>query len=68
METKKEISRELKFKGNPRKISDEKKNLLKTHIEELGDLSGIVFCRTNQAYASGNQRSDILDSSKIEIV
>ena len=68
METKKEISKELKFKGNPRKISERQRDLLKSHIEELGDLSGIVFCRTNQAYASGNQRSDILDSSKIEIV
>jgi hypothetical protein len=68
METKKEISKELKFKGNPRKISDEQKELLKLHIEELGDLAGVVYCRTNEAYVSGNQRSDIFDTSAIEIV
>jgi hypothetical protein len=68
MKTKKEISRELKFKGNPRKISDKQQKLLREHIEELGDLSGVVYCRTHEAYVSGNQRSDIFDTSAIEIV
>jgi len=68
METKKEISKELKFKGNPRKISERQRDLLKSHIEELGDLSGVVYCHNQKSYVGGNQRSDILNGSAIEIV
>jgi hypothetical protein len=42
MTLQKKISNELKFEGNPRKINDKQKELLKKHIEELGDLSGLV--------------------------
>lgn len=59
------IDRKLKFKGNPRKISERQQELLKAHLEELGDLSGVVYCRNNKAYVGGNQRSDIFHGSKI---
>ncbi len=68
MESQKKISNELKFEGNPRKINDKQKELLKKHIEELGDLSGVVYCQNQKAYVGGNQRSDIFDGAKIEIV
>ena len=59
------INNELKFKQNPRKISDRQLELLKAHLEELGDLSGVVYCRNNKAYVGGNQRSDVFNGSKI---
>jgi hypothetical protein len=68
MTLQKKISNELKFEGNPRKINDKQKELLKKHIEELGDLSGLVYCQNHKAYVGGNQRSDIFDGAKIEIV
>ena len=68
MKTNEKISRDLKFKGNPRKISDKQRELLKEHIQELGDLSGVVYCHNQKAYVGGNQRTDIFDGSAIEIV
>ncbi len=68
MEAKKKISRKNKFKGNPRKISKKEFNLLKDHIEELGDLAGVVYCQNNKAYVGGNQRSEVFNGSEIEIV
>ncbi len=62
------IEKSKKFKGNPRKITDRQKELLKEHISELGDLSGVVYCRNNKAYVGGNQRSDIFDGCEIEII
>jgi hypothetical protein len=38
------LSKENKFKNNPRKINAKQKALLKEHINELGDLSGVVYC------------------------
>ena len=68
MKTNETISKDLKFKGNPRKISDKQRQLLKDHIEELGDLSGVVYCHNQNAFVGGNQRTDIFDGSAIEIV
>jgi len=65
--SQKQISNKNKFADNPRKISKEQKKLLKEHLEELGDLSGVVYCRKNKAYVGGNQRSDVLDGSEIII-
>lgn len=67
MEQKK-INRKKKFKGNPRKISKKEFNLLKDHIEELGDLAGVVYCQNNKAYVGGNQRSEVFNGSDISIV
>ena len=68
METQEKISNELKFEGNPRKINQKQKELLKKHIEQLGDLSGVVYCQNHKSYVGGNQRSDIFNGAKIEIV
>jgi hypothetical protein len=57
-----------KFKGNPRKITDKQMQLLKEHLEELGALSGIIYCVNNKAYVGGNQRSTIFDGADIEII
>ncbi len=62
------ISGKRRFKRNPRKISDEQLNLLKNHMEELGDLSGIVYCRKQKAYVGGNQRSRILEGAEVKVV
>ena len=68
MKAKETISKDLKWDKNPRKITEKKKELLKNHIDELGDLSGVVYCHNNNAFVGGNQRTDIFDNSKIEIV
>ncbi|MCP4763932.1 MAG: hypothetical protein GY870_19325 [archaeon] len=62
------LSNQKKYKDNPRIISDEQKNFLKENLEELGDLSGIIYCVKNKAFVGGNQRSDVFDGSEIEIV
>ena len=62
------ISNKLKFKGNPRQITDKQFKLLKEHIQELGDLSGVIYCHNNKAYVGGNQRSEIFNEAKIEII
>jgi len=64
----KKIDNNLKFKGNPRKITEKQQILLKQHLEELGDLSGVVYCVNNQAYVGGNQRSDIFHGCNIHYV
>lgn len=67
MKTKTKISKDLKFKHNPRKITDAQLELLRNHLSELGDLSGVIYCHNNKAYVGGNQRSDVFDNSQIEI-
>ncbi|WP_407497466.1 hypothetical protein [Elizabethkingia meningoseptica] len=67
MENNKKISKKLKFGKNPRIITKQKFELLESHLEELGDLSGVVFCHNHKAYVGGNQRSEIFDGAKIEI-
>lgn len=59
------ISKELRFKDNPRVITEQQRERLAEHLEELGDLSGVVYCRNNKAYAGGNQRSVYFDGCKI---
>ena len=61
------ITTENKYENNPRKITDKEKALLKEHLEEFGDLSGVVYCINNKAYVGGNQRSTVFDGSTIEI-
>ena len=68
MKAQSKISKELKYKDNPRKINEKQKHLLKNHIDELGDLSGVVYCQNHKSYVGGNQRSDIFDGAKIEVV
>lgn len=61
----KKIEKKLKWEGNPRKINEVQRRLLSEHLEELGDLSGVVYCRKNKAYVGGNQRSDVFDGAVI---
>jgi len=68
MENKKKISNKDKYKSNPRQITKKQFDLLKSHLEELGDLSGVIYCHNNQAYVGGNQRSEVFNNSKIEII
>ena len=62
MKTKTKISKDLKFKRNPRKITDSQLALLREHLSELGDLSGVIYCHNNKAYVGGNQRLYFWDS------
>lgn len=62
------VDKTLKFKDNPRTITGDQFDLLKKHLETLGDLSGVVYCTKNKAYVGGNQRSDVMDGCEIEIV
>ena len=64
----KTISNKKKFKSNPRQITKKQYDLLKLHLEELGDLSGVIYCRNNKAYVGGNQRSEVFNGAVIEIV
>ena len=64
----KTIKKENQYKNNPRKITEKEKDLLKDHLEEFGDLSGVVYCIQNKAFVGGNQRSNVFDNCKIEIV
>ncbi len=61
------IDKKLKFKDNPRRISARQKELLEAHLQELGDLSGVVYCRLNKAYVGGNQRSDVFNGAKVTL-
>ena len=63
-----EISRLLKFDGNPRRITKKQFELLKDHLETLGDLGGVVYCHNHKAYVGGNQRSEIFDGAEIQII
>lgn len=67
MENLKKISKNLKFKRNPRFITKRKFELLETHLEELGDLSGVTYCHNHKAFVGGNQRSEVFDGADIEI-
>jgi len=54
---------------NPRKITDEKLELLRRGMAAFGDLSGIVFNRTTQRLVGGHQRVKHFDpSSDVTIV
>lgn len=64
----KRIDNKLKYSRNPRNISEKQQELLKQHLTELGDLSGVVFCRNNNAYVGGNQRSDVFNGCEITII
>jgi len=49
--------------GNPRKISEEKLETFKKSIENLGDLSGIVYNRATGRLVAGHQTTKVLDPS-----
>jgi len=68
MEPLKAISNKLKFDRNPRTITKKQFELLKEHITELGDLSGVVYCHNNKAYVGGNQRSEVFNEALIEVI
>lgn len=61
------IDSSKKYASNPRRITDEQLAKLRTHLETLGDLSGVVYCTKNKAYLGGNQRSEVMDGCEIEI-
>lgn len=56
------------FKKNPRKISAYELERLKSNIEELGDLSGIVHDVESDEIITGNQRTKALELSESDIV
>lgn len=53
---------------NPRRITDEKKEMLKTALMQFGDISGIVFNKRTNQLVGGHQRKDALGDGVIEIV
>lgn len=63
--------KELKNRGaeyNPRKITREQLKRLKKSIEQLGDLSGVVYNRRTGRVVGGHQRLKVIpDSAEIEI-
>jgi len=68
MQNKKKVSTSDKFEGNPRQITEKQLSLLKEHLEELGDLSGVIYCHNNKSYVGGNQRSEVFNGANISIV
>jgi hypothetical protein len=48
--------------GNPRKISEDQLRRLGKSIEQLGDISGIVYNRRTQRLVGGHQRTKVLPS------
>jgi hypothetical protein len=67
-DTPQRIDKSRKYTANPRQITGEQFELLKKHLETLGDLSGVVYCTKNKAYLGGNMRSEIMDGCEIEVV
>lgn len=63
----KSIDKSKQYNLNPRSITDTELNRLESHLMKFGDLGGVVFCRNNNAYVGGNQRSKIFDGASIEI-
>lgn len=56
-------------KKNPRKISEDQLQALKSSLEKFGDLSGFVFNRRSQQIVGGHQRNKVLPAeSEIEIL
>jgi hypothetical protein len=55
-------------KKNPRKMSKDKKALLKKSMEDLGDVSCIGYNRRTKTLWGGHQRRDILKGSSVKIV
>jgi hypothetical protein len=61
------LDTKLQFKDNPRKITNSEIEQLERHLTKFGDLSGVVYCRFNEAFVGGNQRSKIFDGCKVTI-
>lgn len=55
------------YSKNPRKITDAQLEQLKSNIQELGDLSGIVHDLNSDEIISGNQRCKIIDINNCTI-
>lgn len=51
--------------GNPRKMSDDRKAMLKKSLEAFGDLSGIVWNRRSGFIVGGNHRQELMDPESI---
>lgn len=60
------LSKDNKFKSNPRTMTREQFAYLEKHLDLFGDLGGIVYCVNQKAFVGGNQRSEIFDGCKIE--
>src|SRR5687767_14780563 len=56
------------YSKNPRKISEQQLQELESFLRELGDLSGIVHDLNSDQIIGGNQRSQVFDINKCEIV
>lgn len=62
------VNNKNKYKSNPRQITKKQFDDLKTNLELLGDLSGVVYCINQKSYVGGNQRSEIFNKSKITLL
>jgi len=56
------------YSKNPRKISGKQRDELESFLRELGDLSGVVHDLNSDQIIGGNQRSEVFDINKCEIV
>lgn len=56
------------YRYNPRKISARQRQELTASLDELGDLSGVVYNERSGELVGGNQRSDIFDLDECEII
>lgn len=55
-------------KRNPRRISENKREMLRKSVDKFGDLSGLVFNRRTNSLVGGHQRSSIMPpDSQIKI-
>lgn len=61
------LDKKNKYADNPRQITEKQFRLLDEHLNEFGDLSGVVYCTKQKALVGGNMRSEIMDGAEIEI-
>lgn len=54
--------------NNPRKVTDERLDMLRKTLAEFGDLGGIIYNRKTKQLVGGHQRSRVLEDGEIEIV
>lgn len=55
------------YHKNPRKITKQEQELLKSNLEKLGDLSGIIHNLETDEIIGGNQRSEVININKCKI-
>jgi hypothetical protein len=62
------LDKSNKYADNPRQITEKQFKLLDEHLNEFGDLGGVVYCVKNKAFVGGNMRSEIMNGAEIEII